>query len=837
MSDPKRAWSVHFLMLIIMFVLLPTARAQDGAEEGKGIDSGDYNIRQTIDFGYRENWVNGNQNTYNTFVNLRQGLRLFDYSLEMRSLSHQGRLFDSLSFTNFGYGGDPNDVSRLRIQKNKWYDFRLLFRRDKDFWDYSLLANPLNPNSSIPAIAVTNSPHARDLVRRMQDYSLTLFPQSNVRVRLGYSHDRNQGPGSWTTDGGTSTVFSKAFSNTTNAYHAGVDFRFLPRTTFSYDQFLNYYKQDNNITDQNQTYQLSNGKPLDLGIVWDTVVNGSPCATPISNSGTTPPTAFEGCDSYMSYSNVVRPRNFMPTERFSFVSSYFPNFEMSGDVGYSSSNNQILGFNEIISALTSRTASLATTAAGPAHAKRVSVNANWSGTYSVNDRFRVIDSFRYDNWRIPSSWLFSLTSSYTVAPAPGGPFPSWLAPIAQFNPANCPAPYTAATCPQHNDSSDPDVSTGLDSRFLGQNLKSNTFELEYDFTPHLQARVGYLYTKRTIADFFSTFNAAETFFPGGPPGTAMPANLMEAARGDCTSTNFPATPVVLPPGCTLNADGSVTFSGLSPLFNDTSRSLTKINENALLFGLTARPLNALRITGDFEFGYNDNSYTRTSPRQVQSYKVHATYSPRHWLNIDGAVDLNENRDNVFAVNYLEHDRTFSFATVLSPNSRMSFDIGYSYTSFSSQADICYFYGFAPPDMSTTFPCPTDSMDFNALGALSVYRSRQHFAYSDVMWKPIKRLTASLGYAGSFVGGDNLLLHAGVVLQPLNPLQPAGTLAFNYQKPYGTVQLDLYKGLSYKMRWNYYGYNGKAPFNVLGLQPIGNPDFNGSTATFGFRYEF
>ncbi len=88
--------------------------------------------------------------TYDTFVNLGPGLRLFDYTLSMHSLDHNGLMFDNLDFSNFGYGGDPNDVSRLRVGKNKWYDFSLLFRRDKNFWDYNLLANPLNPSTSSP---------------------------------------------------------------------------------------------------------------------------------------------------------------------------------------------------------------------------------------------------------------------------------------------------------------------------------------------------------------------------------------------------------------------------------------------------------------------------------------------------------------------------------------------------------------------------------------------------------------------------------------------------------------------------------------------------------------
>ena len=166
-------------------------------EEPKGINSGDYNIQQTIDFGYRSSNINGNVNTYDTFENLGSGMRLFDFELRMRSLGHNGLLFDNLTFSNFGYGGDPNNVSRLRIEKNKWYDFRVLFRRDKNFWNYNLYANPLNPAAlnpagslttgcyvgppttafpqgapsycSNPAVAQNNSLTRLDLVRRMQD--------------------------------------------------------------------------------------------------------------------------------------------------------------------------------------------------------------------------------------------------------------------------------------------------------------------------------------------------------------------------------------------------------------------------------------------------------------------------------------------------------------------------------------------------------------------------------------------------------------------------------------------------------------------------------------------
>src|SRR4029077_7975903 len=105
-------------------------------------------------------------------------------------LNHHGTLFDRLYFSNFGYGGDPNNVSRLRASKNKWYNFDAQFRRDENTWDYLLQATPLNPttpfaNGPAPygapactACVQTNSPHLFDTQRRMSDYSLLLLPES-----------------------------------------------------------------------------------------------------------------------------------------------------------------------------------------------------------------------------------------------------------------------------------------------------------------------------------------------------------------------------------------------------------------------------------------------------------------------------------------------------------------------------------------------------------------------------------------------------------------------------------------------------------------------------------
>jgi hypothetical protein len=822
------------LALFILVVALGSpamCQAQSGSGETTGKNSGDYNIQQSVEAGVRTSSINGNIDTYDTFVNLGPGLRLFDYTLDMRSLDHNGFLFDNLNFSNFGYGGDPNDVTRLRLDKNKWYDFRVLFRRDKNFWDYNLLANPLNPSLSTPSIGIATSPHSLDLVRRMQDYNLTLLPQSRVRLRLGFSHDRNQGPGFFTTDGGTIPQFNETYSYTTNSYRAGVDLRVLPKTTISFDQFLSYYKQDNVVTDnpQNSGYQLANGTPVDPGIIWST--NGPveilPCAAPIA----TAPNIFNpDCNGYLSYSQASRPRNFMPTERLGFQSNYFKKFETSGSLGYSAANSSVPDFDEIVNDFVSRSGSRGGTTGGPADAKRVSVNADWSGVYSLTEKFRILDSFRYDNWRTPGLWDTDETNIFGQM-QPG--LVGLAQPQAAFTAATfislCPAPYTAATCPSHSASSSADAVNGPTSSFLGQNIRSNTFELQYDFTPRLTGRIGYVYTNRTIADFNATFYSAETYFAGGAGGTA--ANYYFAARGDCA---VPVGSTAPPAACTETVDPasgqliSLSFSGPAA-GNDTSRNLTGISENTLLAGFTARPMDTLRITGDFQFGYNDYSFTRISPRQVQSYKLHANYKPRAWINLDGAIDIHENRDNVSTVNDLEHGRSYSFATTFMPNAKLSFDLGYTYTDIYNQAQICYYQNaFGPPPATQ---CPT-SLGYvpPAVPGLGAYSSKQHFAYGNVMWKATKRVTTTIGYVGTFVGGSTTAI---------DPLQVPGTLAFNYLKPYATVIFDVYKGLSYRMTWNYYGYNGKglASNAIPGLAAIPAQDFNGSTAEFAFRYAF
>ena len=670
----------------------------------EGIDSGNYNIRQTIEFGYRSTDVSGNQANYGTFVNLNSGVRLFEQSLDMRSLNHTGFLFDTLSMHSFGYGGDPNDVTRLRISKNKWYDFNGSFRRDRYPWNYNLLANPLNPATSIPAVPITNSLHSMNTVRRMSDFNLTLLPQSRARFRLGYTRNIQEGP-SYSSFGGatlldpgtgygTQTQLFQNWKTTLNAYHLGADFQVSRKTTIHYDQIFQYFKQDTSYTDNHFNYQLSNGVPVDLGVAFDTAsnVNAVPCAAPVLSPGT-PSIADPGCNGYLSYSRVGRPRSSLPTEQFSFQSESIKNVAMSGRAAYSSGVQKSDDLNEVFTGSNVSTLQVGTTATGPTRAKRVIANADWAATWSVTPNFRVVDSFTYDRFQIPGSWDFTTLSLYAQAPLINGG-PSLLLPPGKFDPTNCPPPFTADTCPQHNSDSGPDVMNGAWVRYLGQNFKSNTLQFEYDFSDRVGARLGYRYGNRKVFTQDNEIVNNEVFLPGGSAG---------ATRGDCAD----------PTACTLQPDGSLTFSpgALGDLEHARDADITS---HSMLSGIWFRPNRNLRLNFDMDLFWADSAFVRSNPRKQQRYRFQGTYTASRWFSLDASFDVLEHRNNMLYVNSREHDRGFTLAATLTPNERLFFDLGYTYNNIYSQLIECWAYGagVAPPvppgllpSGAVTTPCP------------------------------------------------------------------------------------------------------------------------------------
>ena len=817
--------------------------SSDAAPTPNLLTIGNYAVSGSVNAGWRYSNITGSAANYDTFVNLQQGPRLLDVSLNLRSLNHNGALFDNLSLTGFGFGGDPVDVVRLNMSKDKWYNFSATYRRYKYFWGYNLLANPLNPANSNPNLAVTTAPHLMDLSHRMSDFNLTLLPQSNVRFRLGYAHSLEVGPSYTTTEAtvgaeqesGVVSLLFQGYKTTNDLYHAGVDFSLLPRTTFSYDQYVNHYKQDTQWYDANLGYQLSNGQPVDLGLVFNTL-GSTPCASPVSNSSTTPPTTNPACQGDLYYDRGGRPRGTTPTERFSFQSTYFRNLNMTGAISYSSGDEAVNDLYDTWAGLNTRTHAAGSDATAATKANRIIVNGNWDAVYQITSKFRAMDSFSYNSFRIPGLDNFGVVNFYAQA-APGGGY-SMLLPPGQFNATDCPPPYTAATCPQHGSSSGPDLATGYNSRYLGQDFRSNTFMLAYDFTPKIGARLGYRYTKRKIYDFNALYYTAETFFPGGNTGTtAAPiTGPATAARGDCALPKGGTFPADLPAGCTLQPDGSVVFTGLTG-DSDTAHNLSAdINGNSALMGLWVRPANNFRTSFNLELSSFDQSFARITPRLLRRYQINSVYTPVHWAEITGEVDIVDSSNSVTEVQNQNHNRSYAITTMFTPASEFSFDLSYNYSDIYTQALVCY--AASGPAGTGAAPCPIPGSPV-PYAAITTYSSKTNFASADMMVKPAKQVTFTLGYAGSFVKGTPSWFNplSTYSLNFLDPLTPYGPLRFNYQTPYMKLNWIIYKGLSYDIGWNYYGYNTRGENNPVGLAPLGTQDFNGNNMTVAVKYSF
>ena len=776
----RRDWGAAFALLLALgWLLSGLAAGQSASTPSEGVDNGNYNYQGSFEFGYRFVDTNGSPFVYNTFVNQQQGPRLFEQTLSIRSLNHEGTVYDSLFLSSFGWGGDPENASRLRISKNKWYNFNMTFRRDRNFWDYNLLANPLNPPNDV--IQVNNSPHQFQTVRRMYDYNLTLLPQSMVRFRLGYSRNNMEGPALSSIHEGTETVTFQNTRTLLDAYQIGVDFKGLPKTSISYDQFLQYYKGDTSWADTNLfSFQLGPGLPVDPGIIYNLAAK-QPCAAPILDPTTVPPTYNPSCNGFQAYARSAPTRVSYPTEQLTLQSNYLPKIDLSLRGSYSSSDSGANNYLEQFVGLSTRSALRISDTTGTSTAKRVVANADLGVTVHVTEKFRIVDSFRFSNFRIPGTWTLQNASFFAAT----------LTTAANvFDPATCPPPFTAATCPQHTTNSGPDLANDFFLNFLKQDWKVNTIEFEYDVTPRISSHVGYRYERRSIVNSFADFQL-QTFFP------------TLATRGNC------ATGTVDPNGvCTV----------IVPDTENPGKESLEINGHSFLFGVAARPNDALRASFDLELFSADNVSTRISPRNLQHYKGRVSYKPKDWINLAGTINILESRNNEATINHLEHNRNYGFTLMLNPKPKYGLEFGYNYDDVFSTTNICFVATPTPPGTTT---CPGDTA---FLQQHSIYNNKINFGYTNIMFKPIPRVTANLGYNLTSTSGNTLLLNPN--------LTTLGSLAFNFHKPTASVDVDLAKGFTWRTAWNYYDYNEKSAPGLVAPR-----DFQSNSATLSLRYAF
>ncbi len=446
------------VILAVVFTLGCATFGQAQTSSGSTGDAtewGGYQVQQSVELGYRFTSVAGSSNVYDTFINQQQGPRLLEQSITFRSPEHTGALFDDMSVSSFGWGGDPENVARARISKYGWYDFTALFRRDKNYFDYDLFANPLNPP---PNITVNNSPHSFFNTRRMYDFGLSLLPQSKFTVRLGFSRNRMEGPSFSSFHEGTDVLLNQPWNFTGNEFRVGFDYKGPEATTISYDQFVTLDKNDTDYSLATfATFTLPNGTPVELGLPWNSASN-SPCGTPFVNGSVNP-----GCNGYFTYTRTQRVRTTTPTEQLSINSNYFRRVNIVGRASYSSGSLDT-PYNEFFDGYVSRTGERQFTFSGPASVRRVAASADIGVTVELARHWNLSETFRYDNFHLPGNWNSTGTS-------------------------------TAGTSLESSLGATTTTSDFVFT-FMGQRSYYNVTQLEYSPSKRLGARLGYVLRHR-----------------------------------------------------------------------------------------------------------------------------------------------------------------------------------------------------------------------------------------------------------------------------------------------------------------------------------------------------
>ncbi len=138
-----------------------------------------------------------------------------------------------------------------------------------------------------------------------------------------------------------------------------------------------------------------------------------------------------------------------------------------------------------------------------------------------------------------------------------------------------------------------------------------------------------------------------------------------------------------------------------------------------------------------------------------------------------------------------HNRNFGLNALVAPNERISLDMAYNFTAFLQNNNICYIATVPAPG---SFPCVNDNTFLETLG---YYGNHTHFGTFSIMFKPVRRVAARLGYSVTDVNGNTLIL---------DPLQPLGPLASRFQQPLAALDISLSKQLTWHAGWNYYQYN-------------------------------
>ena len=421
----KRTW---YLAGLILGIALGSAAATNAQTSTSASDDklGTYSVVSSIELGVRGLSVSGNDNKYRSDLNYDSGVRLFDSSFLLRSNKRSGGPFDEFLVNSSGWGGDPHGYTRVSIEKSGIYRFDANVRRARYFNALRSLANPLN----LPV-----GQHTSNTRHNFSDFDFTGLPENRkVKFYLGYSRDTREGPGTTTLRfGGDEYAVNSNTETRANNFRAGIDATLLG-FDLSLLQGARYFRDNSSltVTTTNQGNNTANTSRIDQ-LFRETPSQGVHYFT-----------------------------------RFSVHRLFAQKLDFTGRFIYPSGRSRYALFEQTSGRLANGNLALPQTATARGEAKRPSAIGDIGFTFLATSKFRISNTFRFDNFRINGQEpLLDVLRQRTFAGLP-------LATV---------------------------TTTSFFARTTNYRRFMNTVEADYQFSPSYSVHGGYRFTDRHIELF------------------------------------------------------------------------------------------------------------------------------------------------------------------------------------------------------------------------------------------------------------------------------------------------------------------------------------------------
>ena len=626
-------WHFLWLMAILVFSAVATRSQQPtstststttkpptttGNEPPATDDLGNYNVIASVEVGVRGLSVSGNDNKYRSDLNYGNGVRLFDSSFLLRSKEGSGGAFDEFLVTTSGWGGDPFGGTRVSVEKSGLYRFDANVRRSRYFNALTSLANPLN---------APVGQHTSNTRHNFSDFDFTGLPENRkIRFYLGFSRDMREGPG--TTTARFSGDEYAIVSNTETRAHdfrAGIDANLLG-FDLSLLQGARYFHDNTNYTVNltNQGNNTTNTSRIDQ-LFRETPTQGTHFWT-----------------------------------RFTAHRLFARKLDFTGRYIYLSGRSRYSFFEQTTGRQSNGNLAVPQTATARGEAKRPSTIGDVGLTFLATDKFRISNTFRFDNFRINGEEpLVDVLRQRTLA---GGPLAT-VTTISFF------------------------------SRTTNYRRFMNTVEADYQFNPSYSVHAGYRFTDRHIqlanldltttlaADSESVDNqthAAIFGFKARPvkawtiyfDGEHGNADSVFIRIGNNDFTNFRVRN-------RINVSDKLSFN-VALITKDNTNPADVITSPNVPFGT---PPGALDVNVKSRHFTSSVDWTPNS-----KFSLSSGYTHMRVTSIAGILLPISNQRRVGESQYYSRENFFFFNAFVRPTSRLTFYAGYHINKDDGQGD-------------------------------------------------------------------------------------------------------------------------------------------------------